>query len=282
MKVARFARNGSVSIGLVKGDGIISLSPFDKGLSDIDEVVAAEGWARAEKLMTREPDLKIGDVEFLPPLSARARVFCVGFNYKAHVDETGNEAPAYPTFFQRTHESFVGNRQLLLRPKVSERLDYEGELALIIGRTCHRVEEGRALDYVGGYTCLNEGSVRDYQKHSATGMTGKNFDSSGSIGPWIVAATDVPHPDRLALSTRLNGEVVQQASTSQLIYGLPRLISYLSSVLRLLPGDIIATGTPAGVGSRRVPPRWLRAGDRVEVEISGVGILENAVIDEPT
>ncbi|MBR0706980.1 fumarylacetoacetate hydrolase family protein [Bradyrhizobium liaoningense] len=280
MKLARFGYRESLGIGLVKENGIISLSGQDPGLSEISKVVTPEGWSRAAQLEARAPDLDVGDVVLLPPLSSGCRVFCVGFNYKAHVNETGNEAPAYPTYFLRTHESFVGHGHPLIRPQVSEFLDYEGELAVIIGRACHRVQENEALDYVGGYTCLNEGSIRDYQKHSATGMTGKNFDSSGSLGPWIVPAAEIPHPESLMLSTRLNGEVVQQASTSQLIYELPRLISYLSTCLKLLPGDVIATGTPAGVGSRRVPPRWLKAGDRVEVEISSIGTLENVVVDE--
>jgi 2-keto-4-pentenoate hydratase/2-oxohepta-3-ene-1,7-dioic acid hydratase in catechol pathway len=281
MKVVKFIRQGSREIGLVTDDGIVSISRRDPSLRDIDDVVSSDGWRRAAAMAHGAADTAMSEVKLLPPLATRARIFCVGLNYKSHVEETANEPPPHPTLFLRTHESFVGPGQPMIRPHVSQSFDYEGELAVLIGTSCHRVDEAEALDYVGGYTCLNEGSVRDFQKHSTTGMTGKNFDASGALGPWVVSTSDIPHPDRLQLRTRLNGAVVQEASTDQLIYSIVRIISYLSSCLRLHPGDVIATGTPAGVGSRRVPPLWMKAGDRIEIEIGGIGTLVNDVVDEP-
>lgn len=280
MKVVKFGRQDSQEIGLLVDEGIVSISRHAPDLRDIDDVLSSDGWHRTAALANTGADTATSEVTFLPPLATRSRIFCVGLNYRSHVEETANEPPPFPTLFLRTHESFVGHGQQMLRPRVSQTFDYEGELAVLIGKSCHRVSEAEALDCVGGYTCLNEGSVRDFQKHSATGMTGKNFDSSGALGPWVVSPSDIPHPDRLQLRTRLNGAVVQEASTADLIYGIGRIISYLSSCLRLQPGDVIATGTPAGVGARRVPPLWMKAGDRVEIEITGIGTLVNDVVDE--
>lgn len=281
MKIVQFHRRDEEGVGLLAGDGIVALSRHDPALRTVADVLSPQGQARLGRLAALAPDLDAADVRFLPPLAPGARVFCVGLNYKSHVSETGQGLPPYPTLFLRTHESWVGHGQPLLRPTVSDKFDYEGELAVVIGQACRHVPEADALAVIGGYTCCNEGSVRDFQKHSATGMTGKNFDASGSLGPWIVPAGEIPDPAALLLTTRLNGQEVQRSGTDLLIYSIPRIISYLSSSLQLKPGDVIATGTPAGVGSRREPPVWLAPGDVVEVEISGVGVLRNVVTDAP-
>lgn len=280
MKLAKFLHNGHEGLGLVSDDGIISLPSTMASPAELGKLLDAAGWRQIQAFMDAPADFKLSDATLLPPLCAAARVFCVGLNYKSHVDETNSSFPEHPALFMRTHESFVGHGTALRRPRVSDCHDFEGELAVLIGRACHRVSEESALDYVGGYSCCNEGSIRDYQKHSPTGMTGKNFDASGALGPWIVSPDEIPEPEQLSLLTRLNGETMQEASTSQLIYGIGRVIAYLSECLVLRPGDVIATGTPSGVGARRTPPRWLAPGDRIEVSISGIGSLSNPVEDE--
>lgn len=279
MKLVHFRHRAQEGIGLMTGEGIVNLSRHDPALKSVADVLCPEGWARASRLAARAPDIAAGEVSFLPLLAPGARIFCVGLNYKSHVSETGKDLPEHPTLFLRTHESLVGHEQPLLRPAASHKFDYEGELAVLIGRSCRDVAEVDAWGAVGGYTCCNEGSLRDFQKHSVTGMTGKNFDASGSLGPWIVPASEIPDPAKLLLTTRLNGQEMQRSGTDLLIYSIPRIISYLSHCLELKPGDVIATGTPAGVGSRREPPVWMAPGDVVEVEIQGIGVLRNVVAD---
>jgi 2-keto-4-pentenoate hydratase/2-oxohepta-3-ene-1,7-dioic acid hydratase in catechol pathway len=215
------------------------------------------------------------DQVWLPPLASGARIFCVGINYKSHAGETGRDLPAQPSLFIRTQESIVGAHRPLRMPTASTHFDYEGELAVVVGSLARDVSTENALACVAGYTCFNDGSVRDFQKHSVT--AGKNFDESGACGPWLVTADEVPDPSSLTLVTRLNGSEVQRSSTSFLIYPVPQILSYLSTITGLRPGDVIATGTPAGVGARRDPPLWMRSGSQVEVEIEGVGLLANRV-----
>lgn len=281
MKIVRFRHHDDEGVGLLSEEGIVALSRHDPTLKSVSDLLSPEGWTRVDRLGSHAPDLITSEVSFLPLLAPGARIFCVGLNYKSHVHETGKDQPEYPTLFLRTHESLVGHEQPLLRPKASDKFDYEGELAVLIGRPCHDVSEAEALNFVGGYTCCNEGSIRDFQKHSGTGMTGKNFDASGSLGPWIVPASEIPDPARLLLTTRLNDKEMQRSSTDLLIYDIPRIVSYLSRCLELKPGDVIATGTPSGVGSRREPPVWMAPGDVVEVEISEIGVLRNVIVDAP-
>lgn len=217
-------------------------------------------------------------VVFLPPLLPEASIYCIGLNYKSHVEETARDLPPQPSVFVRVQGSVVGHGQPMVRPLVSEHFDFEGELAVVIGPPARHVSEERAWAHVAGFTCFNDGSVRDFQKHSVT--AGKNFEASGACGPFIVTLDEVADREKLALTTRLNGAVVQQSDTSLLIYSIPRILSYLSTVVQLRTGDIVATGTPAGVGARRTPPLWMKAGDCVEVEIAGVGRLSNRIINE--
>ena len=207
------------------------------------------------------------------------RILCVGVNYRPHIEEMGREIPEYPVVFTRFPSSLVGNGEALVRPAISEQYDFEGELAILIGRPAHRVSREQAFDFVGGYCCFMDGSVRDWQRHTMQFTPGKNFDRSGAMGP-VVPAADVPDPMALTLTTRLNGEVMQRGAVRDLVFDIPFLIEYCSGFMELRPGDVIATGTPGGVGAARTPPVWLRAGDVVEVDIPGVGILSNPVRDE--
>jgi len=229
----------------------------------------------------RAPVLPLDDVTLLPPVTDPTRVLCVGLNYHDHRAETGRGiGDEHPTIFVRFASSFVAHGEPVLVPRASERLDYEGELAVIIGRRGRHIGPADALSYVAGYSCLDDGSVRDYQRHTSQFTPGKNFDASGSFGPWLVTADEVPDPSALELTTRVNGEVRQHATTDQLIFDIPTVIAYCSTFTTLEPGDVIATGTPGGVGSAMDPPRWLRPGDVLEVEISGVGTLRTPVAAE--
>ena len=208
-----------------------------------------------------------------------AKILCVGVNYRPHIEEMGREIPSYPVVFTRFASSLVGPGEPVIRPQASEQLDFEGELAIVIGKNARHVSRENALDYVAGYCCFLDGSVRDWQRHTGQFTAGKNFDRSGAIGPMVPAA-DVPDPTTLELTTRVNGEVMQRGNVADLVFDIPRLIEYCSTFTELRPGDIIATGTPGGVGAARTPPVWLKDGDVVEVDISGIGVLRNPVQDE--
>lgn len=222
----------------------------------------------------------VAEVGFLPTLLGAERFICVGRNYLEHVKEGGAEVPKYPVLFSRYWTSVVGHGQPLLRPKLSHEFDYEGELCAVIGTEARYVERSRALDVVGGYTILQEGSIRDWQLRAPTQMAGKNFFHSGAMGPWLVTSDEVPNPQDLRITTRLNGEVMQDDSTGGMLYDVSFLVEYVSQFMPLLPGDVIATGTPPGVGFARKPPVWLKAGDDLEIEIDRIGRLRNPVIDE--
>jgi len=207
------------------------------------------------------------------------KILCVGVNYRPHIEEMGREMPSHPVVFIRFPGSLVEDGEALLRPRVSEQFDFEGELAIVIGKTARHVARADAYEYIGGYCCFMDGSVRDWQRHTGQFTAGKNFERSGAIGPMVPAAS-IPDPTLLELVTRVNGEVMQQGRIADLVFDIPSLIEYCSTFSELAPGDVIATGTPGGVGAARKPPVWLRDGDLVEVEITGVGVLRNAVRDE--
>lgn len=207
------------------------------------------------------------------------KILCVGVNYRPHIEEMGREIPDFPVVFTRFESSLVGPDEPVIRPLASEQFDFEGELAIVIGKPARHVSRADALEYVAGYCCFLDGSVRDWQRHTGQFTAGKNFDRSGAIGPMVPAA-DVPDPAALELTTRVNGEVMQRGRVADLVFDIPVLIEYCSTFTQLQPGDVIATGTPGGVGAARKPPVWLRDGDLVEVEISGIGVLRNPVRDE--
>jgi 2-keto-4-pentenoate hydratase/2-oxohepta-3-ene-1,7-dioic acid hydratase in catechol pathway len=208
-----------------------------------------------------------------------AKILCVGVNYRPHIEEMGREVPDYPVVFTRFASSLVGPDEPVIRPWVSEQFDFEGELAIVIGKAARHVSRDDALGYVAGYCCFLDGSVRDWQRHTGQFTPGKNFDRSGAIGP-MVAAANIPDPAALELTTRVNGERMQQGRVADLVFDIPMLIAYCSTFTELQPGDVIATGTPGGVGAARTPPVWLKDGDLVEVDIPGIGVLRNPVQDE--
>lgn len=235
----------------------------------------AEATAEAAE---RTGTLGIDEVTLLPVVPEPGKCICIGLNYADHASETGKAAPAHPRIFLRCPSSLAGAGAPIRRPRVSEQLDFEGELAVVIGKTGRHVTEEQALTHVAGYSCFMDGSVRDWQKHSTS--AGKNFEATGALGPAMVTADEIPDPTSLRLTTRLNGQRVQQSNTSRMIHSVPALIRYLSAMVTLNPGDVICTGTPEGVGSRREPPLWMQPGDVIEVEIEGVGLLVNPVAAE--
>ena len=280
MKIASFEVNGRPSYGVVTGESL--LEPRDEFLSryeDLRAVIAADALAGllAEEGGQQHP---ISSVKFLPVIPNPDKILCVGVNYRPHIEEMGRDVPDYPVVFVRFPGSQVGHSQSVIRPVASEKFDFEGELAIVIGKSARHVNRADALDYIAGYCCFMDGSVRDWQKHTMQFTPGKNFAKSGSMGPWLVTRDEIPDPKSLALTTRVNGVQMQEGQVADLIFDIPALIEYCSTFTELLPGDVIATGTPGGVGAARTPPLWLKAGDSIEVNIPGVGLLVNSVADE--
>jgi 2-keto-4-pentenoate hydratase/2-oxohepta-3-ene-1,7-dioic acid hydratase in catechol pathway len=254
---------------------------LDNRYGSVKALLAGGGVAELARLgATAKPDHRLDAVALLPVVPDPDKILCIGINYATHVRETGRETPKYPMIFVRFANSQVGHGQPMVKPRASDRYDFEGELAVIIGRRARHVPKERALEYVAGYACYNDGSLRDWQRHSAQFTPGKNFLASGALGPWMVTADEIPDPSRLTLTTRLNGEVMQHAPVSDLIFTVPDLIAYISTFTELVPGDLIATGTPGGVGNYREPPVFMKPGDRIEVEISGIGVLANPIVAE--
>jgi 2-keto-4-pentenoate hydratase/2-oxohepta-3-ene-1,7-dioic acid hydratase in catechol pathway len=224
----------------------------------------------------------LSDVELLPPVPDAPRIFCVGLNYVAHREETGRKPTEHPVIFVRFAQSVAGHGAALAAPPESDTFDYEGELAVVIGRPGRRIAERDALSHVAGYACFMDGTIREYQRHTHQYTPGKNFDDSGGFGPFLVTPDEAGDPNGgLRLETRLNGQVVQEAHTGQMIFTVPVLIAYLSRFTGLRPGDVIATGTPGGVGFKRTPPQFMHPGDVVEVEIERIGCLENRIVRDP-
>jgi 2-keto-4-pentenoate hydratase/2-oxohepta-3-ene-1,7-dioic acid hydratase in catechol pathway len=221
----------------------------------------------------------LSETEWLPPVPDPDKIICFGLNYQAHVSEGGGDAPQFPSLFTRLTNTLVAHEGALVLPKLSEQLDYECELALVIGKAGRHIPRSDAMSYVAGYTCFNDASVRDYQfQHSLP--AGKNFHATGGFGPWLVTYDEIPDPAGLQLRTRINGAEVQHGNTKDLIFDVPELISYVSGFTPLVPGDVISTGTPEGVGFVREPPLWLKPGDIVEIEIDRIGVLRNTVVAE--
>lgn len=221
------------------------------------------------------------DIEFLPVIPAPGKIFCVGHNYEEHRIETARDKTQYPLLFMRVAESQTAHGQAILLPPESTQLDYEGEIAIVIGKAGRRIREEDAWDHVAGYSAYNDGSIRDWQRHTMQFTAGKNFSGTGAFGPWLVTRGEIADGAELTLETRLNGEVVQRATTASMIFPIPVLIHYISTFTTLLPGDVIVTGTPGGVGAKRNPPLWMKPGDRVEVEVSQVGVLSNSIERDP-
>jgi 2-keto-4-pentenoate hydratase/2-oxohepta-3-ene-1,7-dioic acid hydratase in catechol pathway len=278
MKLMSFTAGGKEFFGAAVGDGVITLN--DKiGQASLRAALAAGAMAAMrEAAKNAKPDRKLSEIKFLPVIPKPPKILCAGINYRSHAAETGRELPKQPSMFIRFTDTLVGHDGELIRPTVSDNFDFEGELAVVIGKAARHIKPERALDHVAGYTCFVDGSVRDYQKFSVT--SGKNFPGTGPLGPWLVTPDDIPDPSQLELTTRLNGTQVQHSPTDLLIYSIPQIIAFCSDFTPLSPGDVIATGTPEGVGHSRKPPLWMKPGDVLEVEISGIGTLRARVSDK--
>ncbi|MFZ0421450.1 MAG: fumarylacetoacetate hydrolase family protein [Xanthobacteraceae bacterium] len=277
MKLVSFVADGRDYFGAVSGDGVVTLN--DKiGQPNLRAALAAGAMEAMRKAAESKPDRKLGEIAFLPVIPHPEKILCAGVNYRAHAAEVGRELPKQPSLFIRFTDTLVGHDGEMIRPNVSDNFDYEGELTVVIGKAGRHIKAEHALDHVAGYTCFVDGSVRDFQKFSVT--SGKNFPSTGPLGPWLVTSDEIPDPSKLTLTTRLNGQQVQHATTDQLIYSIPQIIAFCSDFTALSPGDIIATGTPEGVGHGRKPPLWMKPGDALEVEISGIGVLRTRVVEE--
>ena len=280
MRLMSFKKDGRESFGIATDQGVIDAGRRLQSARTLRDALLADSLPALRRLASEKPDFRLEDVEFLPPVADACKLLCIGINYVPHMKEMGRERPEYPVVFVRFADSIVGHGQPMIRPSESVQFDYEGELAVVIGRRARRVSRAAALDYVAGYACFNDGSVRDYQRHSQQFTPGKNFHASGSFGPWLVTTDEVPDPRKLRLATRLNGEVVQDESVGELCFDVAQLIEYCSKWAQLDPGDVIVTGTPGGVGAGRKPPLWMKSGDTVEVEISKLGVLRNPIADE--
>jgi 2-keto-4-pentenoate hydratase/2-oxohepta-3-ene-1,7-dioic acid hydratase in catechol pathway len=282
MRIASFKADGRMSYGAVSDGGIVDLGRKLKYPSLLD-VLRAGALAEAGAAAKGQPDFAVNDVEMLPPVLAPDKIICVGINYPDRSAEykDAREAPKYPNLFCRFPTSLVGTEQPIVRPKVSEKFDYEGEVVLVIGKEGRHVPRERALSVIAGVTLGNEGSVRDWLRHGTLNVTqGKNFDKSGSLGPWMVTADELDPAKPLHLTTRVNSELRQEDTTDRLTWGIAWLINYISTFATLKPGDLIWTGTPTGAGVHRNPPVWLKPGDVVEVAVPEIGALRNPVVDE--
>jgi 2-keto-4-pentenoate hydratase/2-oxohepta-3-ene-1,7-dioic acid hydratase in catechol pathway len=279
MKLLSFTINQHDSFGILDGDRVIDLGIRMKSTSLTHLIQFGLLHKAQEQYVSKVSDYALRDIQFLKPLGDEGRFICVGRNYKGHLAEANMKLPDFPSMFIRLGSSVVAHQSSLVLPKVSQQFDFEGELALVIGKAGRHISRQDAFKHIIGYSIFMDGSIRDFQfGHSLT--AGKNFQSTGSFGPYIVTADEVGDPSQLDLHTRLNGEEVQHTITDDLIFDIPYLIEYISSYTTLMPGDIIATGTPEGVGFVRTPPLWMRAGDVLEVEISSIGKLRNTVIAE--
>jgi 2-keto-4-pentenoate hydratase/2-oxohepta-3-ene-1,7-dioic acid hydratase in catechol pathway len=278
MKLLSFVADGEALFGALSGDGVVTMNGRI-GHASLRDALAAGALEEMSKLATvGKPDHKLAEIKYLPAIPRPEKILCAGVNYRAHAAETGHAPPKQPSMFMRLPDTLVGHEGEMIRPSVSGEFDFEGELAVVIGRAGRHIKAERAFDHVAGYTCFVDGSVRDYQKFSVT--AGKNFPGTGPLGPWIVTTDEIPDPGRLTLTTRLNNAEVQRTSTGLLIHSIPAIVAFCSDFTALSAGDVIATGTPQGVGHSRTPPLWMKAGDRLEVEITGIGTLRTRVVDE--
>lgn len=282
MKLMSFVRGGKPGWGAATDDGVIDLGAALGGkYPSLRALLVGNGLGEAAKAAEgAKPDAGFDEIDFLPVITDPEKILCVGLNYKTHIEETGRSDSDYPVIFSRYPDTQVGHGQAMVRPTVSTSFDYEGELAVIIGKAGRHIAEADALGHVAGYSCYNDGSVRDWQRHTHQFLPGKNFPGTGGFGPWMVTGDEIPDPASMMLVTRLNGEEMQRSSTDMLIFTVPFLIHYISTFTELRPGDVISTGTPGGVGFKRQPPVFMKEGDSVEVEIDKIGTLTNPIADE--
>jgi 2-keto-4-pentenoate hydratase/2-oxohepta-3-ene-1,7-dioic acid hydratase in catechol pathway len=279
MRLVSFVHDGQTTCGVLEGNQIL-VDP-DARHPDLKTVLERNSLPEfAEACAASGKRIPLGQATLLPVIPNPGKILCVGHNYEEHRQETGRAKTAHPSLFVRFADTLIGHEAPIVRPPLSTSLDFEGELAVVIGRGGFRVPAEQALDLVAGYSCFNDGSVRDWQWHTQQFTPGKNFPSTGAFGPALVTPDEVGALDDLSIETRLNGEVVQSSTLGHMIFPVAEIIAYVSSFTRLSPGDVIATGTPGGVGAKRQPPVWLKPGDVVEVDIAAVGALRNGVVDE--
>jgi 2-keto-4-pentenoate hydratase/2-oxohepta-3-ene-1,7-dioic acid hydratase in catechol pathway len=281
MKVASYIADGKPAFGLVTDMGVITLSDRLGARSfTLREALEEEGMLDEMLNLAKgaEPDRRLDAIQFLPVISDPKKILCVGINYRSHAAEHGHAVLEKPNIFTKFTDCLSAHHGDIVRPKASTQLDFEGELAVVIGKAGRAIASKDALKHVAGYTCFCDGSVRDFIKISL--ITGKNFPATSPLGPWMVTADEILDPSKLTLTTRLNGQQMQHSGTDMMMHDVPALIAYCSTFTALSPGDIIATGTPEGIGARRNPPVWMKAGDVLEVEISDIGTLRTRVVDE--
>ena len=273
MKLATFKTAKGASYGAVTDKGIVDLGKrLGNRFPDLKALIAGNGFAEAAKLLSEKADFRKEEIGWLPVIPNPDKIVCVGLNYQDHVVETGRDNTEQPAIFLRLSESQVGHLQPIIRPRESTQMDFEAEIAVIIGTPGRRISQADAWKHIAGYSCYNDGSVRDWQRHTVQWTAGKNFAHTGGFGPWMVTADEIPPNTKMTLSCRLNGQQMQHATTEQMIFKIPKIIEYVSAWTTLLPGDVLVTGTPGGVGARRTPPVWMKPGDKV-------GILENTIAD---
>ncbi len=270
MKLMSFVKDGVAGFGAVTGDSVMD---FSHKFNDLKAMLASDFDVNEGNL------IPLGEVNFQPVIPNPAKIICVGVNYASHIAEMGREPGEYPLLFTRFANSQVGHNEPMLAPRESIKFDYEGELAVIIGKGGRKISENEAMNSIAGYSCYNDGSIRDWQRHTSQFTAGKNFVGTGGFGPWMISSDEIPDPSVLHIETRLNGKVMQSAPISDLELYVPKLIAYISSFTELEAGDVIITGTTGGVGAARTPPVWMKAGDTVEVEISKIGTLINPILD---
>lgn len=286
MKLLSYLDGDREAWGVVVGDGVVDMSTWRADLPTLADYIASGEYLNAARHVEgRTADVSLSDITYLPVIPRPEKIVCAVRNYLDHHQEAlaaglNRELSEYPPIFLRVWRSQVAHEQPIIRPAVSETLDWEGELAVIIGKTGRNIAEQDAMDYVAGYSIYNDGSVREWQFHAKQIASGKNFESTGAFGPWMVTADEIEPGRALKIETRLNDRVVQSSDTGHMIFSVPQLIAYASTIFTLVPGDVIVTGTPAGVGFGRKPPEYMKAGDVVEVEIEGLGLLRNKVVDQ--
>lgn len=279
MRWLTFAANRAESFGYLSSDGAGIVDVGSRGeYSDLKAVIAADALVSLPAALGDSADLALTDIEYLPTIPNPDKILCVGLNYKSHQEETGRGGEAHPTIFVRFAAAQTGHEQPMIRPRESATLDYEGEIALVIGKPGRRIAEAQALAHVAGFGIYNDGSVREYQRHTSQFTPGKNFAATGGFGPWLVTADEIEDLNKLEITTRLNGEVMQNATADLLVFGFAEIIAYCSTFTELVPGDVIVTGTPGGVGAARKPPVFMDEGDVIEVEVTPIGTLRNHVV----
>ena len=282
MKLISFLHQGQPCYGIVRGEDVLDLTPIlGAQAPDLKTLIAKNLFAAAtEALRTHTPGLKFSQLTLLPVIPNPGQIFCIGLNYGEHVRETGREVTETPVIFLRLPDSQVGHGQDIVRPPESHRLDYEAEIAVIIGRGGRRIREADAWDHIAGYSCYNDGSVRDWQVATSQWTPGKNFYRTGGFGPWMVSSDEIAPGQVMRLQTVLNGQVLQDTTTDKMIHSIPRQIAYISTFIPLSPGDVIVTGTPGGVGNKRNPQIFMKPGDVCEIVVDAIGTLRNGIRDD--